>query len=215
MEDLGTLDCYELLGVSQEASTDEIRSRHRSLVRRLHPDRYTDLSAPYQEHFDGFLRKINAARDTLTDPERRRAYDLRLAHQPDQKRAGPRAGASDERRHRDAPWPGGPQDGPQDYSEWMSSGDPASGRVQANYEREMADERAATDYRGRMMRGEGETAARLAYSAPPLVQGGTLLTVASWAYVSALWTLYSTGFWLYAIAAISLVPLGCRWAYRR
>lgn len=61
MEDLGTLDCYELLGVSQEASTDEIRSRHRSLVRRLHPDRYTDLSAPYQEHFDGLLRKINAA----------------------------------------------------------------------------------------------------------------------------------------------------------
>lgn len=220
MEDLGALDYYELLGVSRDASAGEIHSRHRSLVQRLHPDRYTDLSTPYQEHFDGLLRKINAARDTLTDPERRYAYDLSLTRQPDHQRTEQRRGqrtgaATDDASCREAPWPGGAHSGPRHHSEWMSSGDPASGRVRANYEKEMADERAAAAHRDRMMRGEGGTAARLAYSAPPFIQRVALLALSTWAYVAAFWTLYSAGYGLYAIASICLVPLGCRWAYRR
>ena len=63
-------DFYDALGVSKKASQDEIKKAHRKLVRKYHPDRNPDDRAA-EERF----KEIQQAYDTLSDPEKREAYD--------------------------------------------------------------------------------------------------------------------------------------------
>lgn len=58
---------YEDLGVERDASTDDIRKAYRKLSRTHHPDR-----GGSSERF----ARINHAHEILTDPEKRRQYDL-------------------------------------------------------------------------------------------------------------------------------------------
>ncbi|GBD43989.1 Chaperone protein DnaJ [bacterium HR40] len=69
---------YAALGVSREASADQIRIAYRALVRRYHPDHAQDPDA--QERF----RRIQEAYEVLRDPLARMAYDreARLAQTP-------------------------------------------------------------------------------------------------------------------------------------
>lgn len=69
---------YERLGVSQDASAEEIRTAYRKHVSSLHPDRH---QGPYQTHFQELAKGLNEARDTLLDPSQRAAYDSELAFQ--------------------------------------------------------------------------------------------------------------------------------------
>jgi curved DNA-binding protein len=62
-------DYYEVLGVSRDASADEIRKAYRRLARRYHPDVNKDPDAA--ERF----AEITEAYDVLNDPERRKTYD--------------------------------------------------------------------------------------------------------------------------------------------
>ena len=63
-------DYYEILGLGKTASADEIRSSHRRLVRKLHPD--VNKSDPKaSEKF----QEVQEAYDTLSDPEKRKQYD--------------------------------------------------------------------------------------------------------------------------------------------
>ena len=59
------------------ASADEIRSAYRSLVGRYHPDKHqkNDLKDLAEEK----LIRLNRAYETLSDPQRRAAYDRELA----------------------------------------------------------------------------------------------------------------------------------------
>lgn len=65
-------DLYKLLGVSREATEDEIKRAYRRLARRHHPD-----ANPGEESQDGErFREVTRAYEVLRDPERRRRYDM-------------------------------------------------------------------------------------------------------------------------------------------
>ena len=64
-----TEDFYDVLGVSRDASEEEIEQAYREAVRKYHPDVSDDPDA--EEKF----KKAKKAKEVLTDEEQRRMYD--------------------------------------------------------------------------------------------------------------------------------------------
>jgi molecular chaperone DnaJ len=62
-------DYYEVLGVSHDATPDDLKSAFRKLARQYHPDVNKEANA--EERF----KEINEAYAVLSDPEKRAAYD--------------------------------------------------------------------------------------------------------------------------------------------
>ncbi len=62
-------DYYDVLGVSRNASQDEIKKAYRTLASKYHPDVSTDPKATEK------MALINEAYDTLKDPQKRANYD--------------------------------------------------------------------------------------------------------------------------------------------
>ena len=64
------VDYYKTLGVSKNASADEIKKAYRKLARKMHPD----LNPNDKEAHKKF-QQINEANEVLSDPEKRKKYD--------------------------------------------------------------------------------------------------------------------------------------------
>jgi curved DNA-binding protein CbpA len=65
---------YEELGVPPDAPLDTIREAYRNVARLLHPDAQTN--PVLKESAEAQMKRINHLYETLSDPKRRRRYDL-------------------------------------------------------------------------------------------------------------------------------------------
>lgn len=79
-------DHYRILGVSPDASIEEIKENHRLLMRIFHPDRMESVS----EADAGFAARINLAYNALRLPADRAAYDTKLRQATKTGGLGPR-----------------------------------------------------------------------------------------------------------------------------
>jgi molecular chaperone DnaJ len=64
-------DYYEILNVSKDASLDEIKAAYRKLAKKYHPD-----LNPNDKEAEQKFKEINEAYEVLSDPEKRRRYDM-------------------------------------------------------------------------------------------------------------------------------------------
>lgn len=67
-------DYYDVLGVSRDASQEEIKKAYRKLALKYHPD-----VNPDKKEADAKFKEINEAYEVLSDPEKRATYD-RFGH---------------------------------------------------------------------------------------------------------------------------------------
>lgn len=64
---------YDVLGVTSQATADDIRTAYRELVKKYHPDQYRDH--PLQSVAEEKLQQVNEAYAVLSDEQKRRTYD--------------------------------------------------------------------------------------------------------------------------------------------
>ena len=67
----GKRDYYEVLGVSKDATDEQLKKAYRKLAKKYHPDANLDNKKEAEKKF----KEVNEAYETLSDPQKRRMYD--------------------------------------------------------------------------------------------------------------------------------------------
>lgn len=80
--DFGT-DYYRILGVSPEASAEEIKNAFRRQAKKFHPDFHPENRSSSEAR----MKEINAAYEVLKDPSKRREYDCRFSRKGESAKA--------------------------------------------------------------------------------------------------------------------------------
>ena len=65
------MDFYVILGIERESSPGDVKRAYKRLARRYHPD-----INPGDRESEAFFRRATEAYETLSDPDRRRQYDV-------------------------------------------------------------------------------------------------------------------------------------------
>lgn len=70
-------DYYEILGVSKNASKEELKKAYRKLALKYHPDksRHTSTSSAQAKEDEAKFKEVNEAYNTLKDEDKRKTYD--------------------------------------------------------------------------------------------------------------------------------------------
>ena len=74
------MNYYEELGLTPLASSHEIHQAHKHLARLLHPDRWPDADS--RRLAECQMKRLNAVFEVLSDPDKRREYDLAMQPRP-------------------------------------------------------------------------------------------------------------------------------------
>lgn len=83
-------DHYEVLGLSRQATTGEIKGAYYQLAKKLHPDRHHHSEqSELRSQLETLFAHITLAYDTLTDPAQRAGYDERIKRSLSQQPASP------------------------------------------------------------------------------------------------------------------------------
>src|SRR5271157_1875371 len=67
------MNYYEELGLTPEATPEEIHQAHRKLTKLLHPDQQTDETL--RRIAEAQMRRLNSIVDVLSDSDSRKQYD--------------------------------------------------------------------------------------------------------------------------------------------
>ena len=91
------MSCYEMLGVSKAATSEEIKKAYYAAVREVHPDRLRGVvPADARALADQIHAALTTAYETLADEDRRRDYEQRIAGDGKKGRAAGAAQSGDE-----------------------------------------------------------------------------------------------------------------------
>jgi curved DNA-binding protein CbpA len=72
-------DSYEVLGVTRQATTADIKAAYYQLAKKFHPDRHRNTEhSDLRGKLEALLSLITQAYDTLSEPSQRAVYDERL-----------------------------------------------------------------------------------------------------------------------------------------
>jgi tetratricopeptide (TPR) repeat protein len=77
-ERIGTMSYYQILGITKQATEEDIKKAYFQLARKFHPDRF-DRSTPASDRakIEDVFDKITKAYRTLTSRELRKVYDIK------------------------------------------------------------------------------------------------------------------------------------------
>lgn len=75
---------FEVLGLGQNATTQEVKGAFLPLIKKWHPDRLPPELSDLRPWADRYFHKINQAHDTLSNPKKRAEYVASLGGEVDQ-----------------------------------------------------------------------------------------------------------------------------------
>lgn len=71
-----TTTLYEILGIAEGANQNDVKKAFRALALKFHPDKLANASGEDQQKASENFRRLATAYEVLSDPDKRKAYDL-------------------------------------------------------------------------------------------------------------------------------------------